>query len=203
MISLYLPGTSRLHRCPVRIKLVVLALAGMLVFPVTDPLVLLAVLVGVLALYGSLGKAGLAQVAALKPLVSLLAIIFALHALTGDWLTGFTAILRLVAMVLAANLVSITSRMDDMLEAVRPLFLPLEWFGWSSRKPALAVSLVIRFAPVLLSVYGSLREAFQARSGKSTSWRLISPFLLQSLAMSENVAEALSARGGAEGFPRR
>ncbi|WP_417667966.1 energy-coupling factor transporter transmembrane component T family protein [Roseibium sp.] len=203
MISLYLPGTSWLHRCPVRVKLLLLALAGMAVLPITDPLALMAVLAVVLGLYASLGKEGLGQVKALKPMLSLLVIIFALHAVTGDWMTGVTAVLRLLAMVLAANLVSITSRMDDMLEAVRPLFVPLEFFGVSARKPALAVSLVIRFAPVLLSVYASLREAYQARTGKRTSWRLMAPFLLQSLSMSENVAEALTARGGAEGLIRK
>ncbi|MEP3301425.1 MAG: energy-coupling factor transporter transmembrane protein EcfT [Roseibium sp.] len=200
MISLYLPGQSWLHRCSVRLKLFSLAVASLLIFPISDPRLLGVVLIVVVALYGSLGPQGLRQLKALKPLASLVAIIFLLHVVAGSWLEGVTAVLRLVAMVLLANLVSITTRMDDMMEAVMTLFAPLKVFGMSPRKPALAVTLVLRFAPVLLSVFSSLREAYQARCGKRTSWRLMAPFLLQSLAMSENVAEALSARGGADGL---
>ncbi|MEJ8476833.1 energy-coupling factor transporter transmembrane component T family protein [Roseibium algae] len=200
MISLYLPGQSWLHRCSVRLKLVVLAIASVLILPVSDLVLLGAALAVVLSLYVSLGSGGLRQLKALKPLTSLLVIIFFLHGITGNWHEGFVAVLRLVVMVLLANLVSVTTRMDDMMEAVLPLFSPLRLFGMSQKKPALAVTLVLRFAPVLLSVYASLREAFQARSGRRTSWRLMAPFLLQSLIMSENVAEALSARGGAAGL---
>lgn len=202
MISVYLPGSSWIHRTPVRLKLLVLAAISMVILPVQDPLVLGAVLAAVLALYITLGRDGLKQVLLLKPLVSLLLVIFVLHGVSGSWIAGLTSILRLVSMVLLANFVSVTTRMDDMLEAVMPIFAPLKLFGMSPRKPALAVTLVIRFAPVLLSVYSSLREAYQARTGKRGSWRLIAPFALQALKMSENVAEALTARGGADGLAK-
>lgn len=200
MISVYLPGASWIHRTPVRLKLIALAAISMAILPVHDPGVLGAVLAGVLALYATLGPEGLKQVRLLRPLASLLAIILLLHGIGGSWAEGLVVVLRLVAMVLLANLVSITTRMDDMLDAVLPLFHPLKVFGVSPKKPALAVTLVIRFAPVLLSVYSSLAEAYRARTGKRGSWRLVAPFALQALRMSENVAEALTARGGADGL---
>ena len=200
MISVYLPGTSWIHRMPVRLKLLVLAAVTMAILPVHDPLVLGAVLAGVLGLYATLRPEGLKQVLLLRPLASLLLIIFLLHGISGSWVEGLVAVQRLVSMVLLANLVSVTTRMDDMLEAVMPLFYPLKAFGVSPKKPALAVALVIRFVPVLLSVYSSLAEAYRARTGKRGSWRLIAPFALQALRLSENVAEALTARGGAAGL---
>lgn len=200
MISVYLPGASWIHRTPVRVKLIALAALSMAILPVQDPLVLGAVLAGVLALYATLGPEGLKQVRLLRPLITFLAIIFLLHGIGGSWTEGLVAVLRLVSMVLLANLVSVTTRMDDMLEAVMPIFYPLKPFGVSPKKPALAVTLVIRFAPVLLSVYSSLAEAYRARTGKRGSWRLVAPFALQALRMSENVAEALTARGGADGL---
>ncbi len=200
MISLYLPGNSWIHRTPVRLKLIALAVASVMILPVTDPWILAGVLAVTLGLYATLGRDGLKQVLLLRPLVSLLVIIFALHGISGSWSEGVAAVLRLVSMVLLANFVSVTTRMDDMLEAVLPLFYPLKLIGMSPRKPALAVTLVIRFAPVLFSVYEALREAYQSRTGRRGSWRLIAPFALQSLRMSENVAEALSARGGADGL---
>lgn len=203
MISLYLPGETWIHKMPVRLKLLGLAAVSIAVFPVADPIILGGVLLVVLALYASLGGAGMRQVLLLRPLLPLLAIIFFLHGLSGSWVMGLTSVLKLVAMVLLANLVSVTTRMDDMLDAVQPLFWPLGLFGASPRKPALAVALVIRFAPVLLSVYSSLREAYQARTGRRGSWRLVAPLALQALRMSENVAEALTARGGADGLDQK
>ena len=200
MISVYLPGASWIHRTPVRLKLLALAMISMAILPVHDPLALGAVLAGVLGLYATLGSKELKQVLLLRPLVSLLLIIFLLHGIGGSWTEGFVAVVRLVAMVLLANLVSVTTRMDDMLEAVMPLFYPLKIFGVSPKKPALAVTLVVRFAPVLLAVYSSLAEAYRARTGKRGSWLLVAPFALQALRMSENVAEALTARGGADGL---
>ncbi|WP_346907299.1 energy-coupling factor transporter transmembrane component T [uncultured Roseibium sp.] len=200
MISVYLPGTSWLHRMPARLKLLLLAALSMAILPVQDPLVLGGVFAAVLAFYATLGPQGLKQVRLLRPLASLLLIIFLLHGIGGSWMEGLVAVMRLVSMVLLANLVSVTTRMDDMLEAVMPLFYPLKIFGVSPKKPALAVTLVIRFVPVLLSVYSSLAEAYRARTGKRGSWRLVAPFALQALRLSENVAEALTARGGAAGL---
>lgn len=203
MISIYLPGATWIHKMPVRLKLIALAAVSIAVFPIEDPLILTGVLLIVLGLYATLGSEGLKQVLLLRPLLSLLVIIFLLHGLSGSWLLGLASVLKLVAMVLLANLVSVTTRMDDMLDAVQPLFFPLKLVGASPRKPALAVALVIRFAPVLLSVYASLREAYQARTGRRGSWRLVAPLALQALRMSENVAEALTARGGADGLDQK
>ncbi|ADZ69030.1 energy-coupling factor transporter transmembrane component T family protein [Polymorphum gilvum] len=200
MISLYLARRSWAHRLPPRLKLVGLAAAGMALLPASDPLVLAALLAGVLGLYGALGRDGLAQVAAVRPLALVLAVILALHWIGGSLTDGVVAVLRLLVMVLLANFVSVTTRMDDMLDAVAPLFAPMRLIGLSPRKPALAVTLVLRFVPVLLAVFAGLREAYQARTGGRTSWRLVAPFALQALALSDHVAEALTARGGADGL---
>lgn len=200
MISLYLPQQSWAHRLNPRAKLLALAVASLLVLPVDDLTVMAGLLASALLLYASLGRTGLAQVRLLRPLATILLVLLAIHAVSGTFQEGVVAVLRLVVMVLLANFVTVTTRMDDMLDAIRPLFVPLEWIGLSSRRPALALTLILRFAPVLLSVYGQLQDAYQARTGRRASWRLIAPFALQALKMSENVAEALSARGGADGL---
>ena len=200
MIAAQIQGPSWLHALPTRLKLLALLVSGAALFPLESP-VILAICVGfVVALYASLGSKGLAQLRLLRPFAFMMAFILALHAFSGTIENGISVVLRLTAMVLLANLVSVTTRMDDMLDAVYPVFLPLKWIGGSPRKPALAVTLVIRFAPVLLNVYGCLQDAFRARTGRHSSWRLIAPLALQALKMSENVAEALTARGGSKGL---
>ncbi|WP_186415059.1 energy-coupling factor transporter transmembrane protein EcfT [Pannonibacter sp. P2PFMT1] len=200
MISLYLPGTSLLHRLPAGVKLIGLAAASLMFFPVDSPVVLAAGGCAVLAVYAALGRTALKQLSLLRPLLPLFAVLLALHWLSGSLMGGVIVLLRLLLLVMLANLVTMTTRMDDMLEAISPLFRPLAFFGVSPRRPALAVTLVLRFLPVLLALSAAQREAYQARTGKRSSWRLLAPFALQALAMADHVGEALVARGGADGF---
>ncbi|GAB2207744.1 energy-coupling factor transporter transmembrane component T [Roseibium sp. ROS1] len=202
MMSVYLQGNSWAHRIPAGLKLLAVAVASLLLLRYTSFWVLLPALAGVLLCYASLGREGLAQLKLLRAMSFLLAVLLALHWVSGSLLEGVTIILRLAIMILAANFVSVTTRMDDMLNAVQPLFRPLEFLGFSPRKPALGVALVLRFAPYMLVVFGQLREAWQARTGTQNSWRLLAPFAIQSLSMSDHVAEALKARGGSEGLSR-
>lgn len=202
MISIYLQGNSWLHKSPAGLKLLAVAIASLLLFQATSISVFIVCLVAVIGLYATLGREGLAQVKLLRGLALFLGILLLLHWVSGTFWEGVAVILRLIVLVLAANLVSVTTRMDDMLEAVTPLFKPLEWFGLSARKPALGVALVLRFAPYMMQVFSRLREAYQARTGARTSWRLLPPLAVQCLRMSDNVADALRARGGSEGIPK-
>lgn len=203
MMSVYLSDHSWAHRLPAGLKLLVVAIGSLLLFKTQTIWVFLVCFAAVLAAYVSLGRGGVERLRLLKGLSIFLAAILALHWLSGTVMEGIAAVLRLCVMVLAASFVSMTTRMDDMLAAVMPLFRPLEWLGFSARKPALGVTLVLRFAPHLIEIFGMLREAFQARTGQKTSWRLIAPFALQALKMSDNVSEALAARGGSEGMAPR
>ncbi len=199
MMSVYLQGNSWAHRLPAGPKLLVVAVGSFFLFKTQDIWVFLVCLTAVLAAYASLGRGGLERLRLMKGLSIILAAILLLHWISGTALEGVVSVLRLCVMVLAASFVSMTTRMDDMLAAVTPIFKPLEWLGLSARKPALGVTLVLRFAPHMMEVFAMLREAYQARTGRRMSWRLFAPFALQALKMSDNVSEALAARGGSEG----
>jgi len=200
VISLYLTRKTWAHRLPAASKLIGLAALSFAVLPVENLGLLSLLFVLVLAAYASLGREGLRVLLTLTPLVLALVLIAALHWLNGSLVMGLITVLRLSVMVLLANFVSVTTRMDDMLAVVMKVFAPLQVFGFSPRKPALAVTLVLRFAPVLLAIFYALGEAHRARTGQRGSWRLVAPFALQSLALADHVAEALTARGGAGGM---
>ncbi|WP_281926925.1 energy-coupling factor transporter transmembrane component T family protein [Roseibium album] len=202
MISIYLQGNSWLHRIPAGLKLLAVAIASLILFQVKSPWVFLACLAVVAVCYASLGRQGVAQLKLLRGLSYFLGILLLFHWVSGTFLEGVSVILRLLVLVLAANLVSVTTRLDDMLDAVKPLFMPLEWIGLSARKPALGVALVLRFAPYMMQIFSRLSEAYQARAGSMNSWKLLPPLAIQCLRMSDNVADALRARGGSEGLPR-
>lgn len=203
MISLYLAERTWLHRVPAGWKLLALALISLAVTPLNSLPLMTLLLVAVLALYASLGRGVLARIALLRPLWPLFVILLALHAWNGDIAFGLVVSLRIVAMVLLANAVTMTTRMDAMMDAVEPLLRPLTFFGVSPRAVALAVAMMIRFVPLLFALWEALNESWRARTGRRGGWRLLAPFCIQTLRLSHHTAEALAARGGAPRGSRR
>lgn len=202
MISGYLSDETWLHRIPAGPKLIVLAIAASIAFPIEDWRLLLAGLGVVLLLFASGGRAAIRRIADIRSFLPLLAIVFALHALTGNWIGGANTILRLLTMILLANLLSMTTTMQQMMNALRPVLEVLRPLGVNPEKVALALSLVIRFVPVLGANWEARADAWRARTGRRPSWRLVGPFVVETLRMADQVAEALDARGFAQ-LPKR
>ncbi|MFY0663168.1 MAG: energy-coupling factor transporter transmembrane protein EcfT [Natronospirillum sp.] len=196
MISLYLAQRSWLHRTPAGIKLLALAVVSISLFPVSH-LGLMGSALGItLALYASIGREAVKQLRLLKPLLPLFLLIFLLQWWSIGWADGLLLVLRMATLVLLANLVTLTTRMDDMMAALRPLFWPLQVFGVNPARIAFAVALLIRFVPVLMAVVLNLLDAWRARGGGKQVWKLAVPLTIQAIRMSDHVAEAIAARGG-------
>ncbi len=203
MISLYLSQKSWLHDIPAGSKLLVLCVCSVLVLPVDSLSLIFGFLIIVLLLYFSAGQEALSQIKLLYPLVPFLLLILILHIWTGSLTEGLVAVGRLLAMILLANLVSMTSRMTDMMAAMKPVFAPLSLVGLPAQKVSIAVALMVRFAPVLFALIEALGESWKARSRRRPRWRLIAPFTIQALKMSDTVAEALQSRGGSGGIAQQ
>ena len=201
MISLYLAQRSWLHQVPAGIKLLALAVVSVALFPVTELWLMGFALVVTFALYASTGREALKQLRLLKPLLPLFVLIFLLQWWSIGWVGGLLLVLRMGTLILLANLVTLTTRMDDMMAALRPLFWPLRLFGVQPARIAFAVALLIRFVPVLMAVVHSLLDAWRARGGGKHVWKLAVPLTIQAIRMSDHVAEAIAARGGISPAP--
>ncbi len=79
--------------------------------------------------------------------------------------------------------------------ALMPILKPLALIGLPYKKITLAVALVIRFVPMLMSCWQAREESWRARTGRRTSVRLIAPFIVETLRLAHHVAETLDARG--------
>ncbi len=184
-----------LHHVPAGFKLAGLALFSLLLLPVDDWRILAGVLAMVLAVYAGFGRAGFARLALLRPLIPLLVIVGGVQALSGGWHAGAVVSLRLLAMLLLADLVSMTTTMSALMDVLAPLFNLLRPLGVNPRKMALAVALVLRFVPVLLMRWRAREEAWKARSHRRVPVRLVAVFLADILQLADRVAESLDARG--------
>ncbi len=194
MLSSHLSGDTVLHRLPAGAKLAGLAAATVVVLPVAAPAPALAVLAAVAALYAVAGREAVRRMGRVGPLVPVLAVVLVAQGLLASWGEGVAVVARILAMVWLANLVTMTTRMDDMLDTLAVPFAPLKAVGLPPRTVALAVTLVVRFVPVLLEEWGRLAEAWRARTGRRPGIGLLAPFALRVLDLSERVGETLAAR---------
>lgn len=197
MLTLTSPVETCLHRLPAGAKLGALAALVPALLTLQSPLWLSLALLGVLALHLSGGgRFVLRALVQLRPLWPFGVVLVLWHLWTGDYRSGAALLLRLVTAVMAANLVTMTTRLGDMLAAIESLARPLAPI-LPPRRLAIAFGMVLRFLPAMSEIMAHLREAWQARSPRRAHWRVLVPALLAALDDAEHAAEALRARGGA------
>jgi biotin transport system permease protein len=184
-----------LHRVPAGVKLVGLALLSVLLLPLGDWRILAGVLAIIAMVYAGFGRVGMARLQLLRPLLPLLVIVGGVQAASGGWNAGAVVTMRLVAMLLLADLVSMTTTMSALMEVLAPALRMLRPLGVNPRKMALAVALVLRFVPVLLTRWRAREEAWKARTHRRVPPRLVAAFVADILQLADRVAEALDARG--------
>ncbi|PWE33772.1 ABC transporter permease [Maritimibacter sp. 55A14] len=197
MIALTSPIETPWHRLPAGPKLALLCavtLGLVLTGSLSVQLGALAAVAGLYLLPGrDFARAGLW---ALRPLIPFLVVIFLWHWFTETALQGAGIAARLLAAVGLANLVTMTTRLDDMIGVLRRVLAPLRRLGLRTGALEIAIAMVIRFIPVLAIKGRALTEAWRARAKGRPGWRVVAPFTLLAIDDAEHVAEALRARGG-------
>jgi len=196
MLALTCPVETPLHRVPVGAKLLGLALFVLIITQLKAPALawLAVLLVGVLHM--ALGvQILLFSISLLRPLLPFLLIIALWHAYTGTLAQGSTTGARMIAAVALANLITMTSRLSDIV-ALLERSLAIFNRTLQARRLALAIALVIRFTPVLRDKSDLLADAWRARRNTQPRWQILPPLALAAIDDAERVAEALSARGG-------
>ncbi|MFP3340670.1 energy-coupling factor transporter transmembrane component T, partial [Micrococcus sp. SIMBA_131] len=72
---------------------------------------------------------------------------------------------------------------------------PLHRLGVRTESISLAISLTFRFIPVLTSVVREVREAQSARGLERSVFAIAIPSIIRTLRMSEEISDAIDARG--------
>jgi len=194
-LGLYLHGDSLIHRLPPGGKLGAMLSTGIVVFFIGEPWLLLGLLglVGALAAIARLpGRALLQQ---LRPVVLLLLIILLVHALATDWTTGLVTVLRFAVVIGLALIITLTTRVSDLIEALETGLQPLARCGVDPARLSLMLALAIRLIPLLLEQLQAIREAQQARGLDRNLLALLAPLLIKTLRMADDLTDAIDARG--------
>ncbi|MDI6630436.1 MULTISPECIES: energy-coupling factor transporter transmembrane component T family protein [Rhodococcus] len=196
MIGLYRPGTSLLHRMSPGSKLLALifAILGTVIFART-PLEVAAVAVLVAALFAVARIPAKVALAQLRPVLWMLLIIGVFQVIITTWQRAVVVCGVLVISVALAALVTLTTRVTDMLDTVTRALGPVRRFGVDPDRIGLLLALAIRCIPLLASI---VQEVSQARKARGLQWSmtaLATPVLVRALRTADAMGDALVARG--------
>tara|TARA_R110001583_G_scaffold9433_2_gene44739 strand:+ start:4175 stop:4801 length:627 start_codon:yes stop_codon:yes gene_type:complete len=197
MISLTSPIETAAHHYNAGVKLLILCLVTLVLFFIDNIVFHSLFLLFVVTLYALPGllffKSGFKHLKVLWPFILVVGV---WHLWTNEIQLGAIIIMRLISAVALANLVTMTTRLSDMIDVVRFLASPLQRFGINTKALEISIALVIRMTPVLISKGQSLSWAWRARTKRRSGWKIILPFTVLALDDADHVAEALRARGG-------
>ncbi|HYD64830.1 energy-coupling factor transporter transmembrane component T, partial [Azospirillum sp.] len=94
-----------------------------------------------------------------------------------------------------ATLVTLTTRVSDMVETLERALAWLRPLGVNAGKVSLMLALTIRLVPVLLAQAQEIRMAQRARGVERSAVALLVPLMVKTLRMADDLADALEARG--------
>ncbi|GEP33211.1 cobalt ABC transporter [Nocardioides szechwanensis] len=195
LVGVYQPGETLLHRLPVGVKVLGLgafSLTVVLVRDVRASWVFLAVALG-LAL---LARVRLGVLARAARVVLLFAVFVA--ALQWWWYGRDKAIetlVDLVALALAAIVVSATTPVNAMLDALIRWVRPLRHVGVDPERVALTFALAIQSLPGTVALALETRDAARARGLGRHPRAYLTPFVIRVVARAHETGDALHARG--------
>lgn len=192
--GLYIEGRSALHRASAGAKILAMIALGTGVFLTPDWPVVGFVIVTVLLLYPASGFGPRIIWAQIKPILWLLAIFFAVQLWLNDWQAGLLVVTRIAAIVMFASLVTLTTKTSDLLSSLERAMGLLRPLGVNPEKVSLAISMVLRFIPVIATVASEIRDAQRARGLDRSILAMIVPLIIRTLKMADDVADAIEAR---------
>lgn len=196
MLTLYRPGSGWMHRAPAGPKALVLLLVvlGVSLLPSTYAAAGVAAGLTVAGYLGSgLGLRVLAgQILAVRWVI---AVTLVSQLIFLGFEPAIVNTSRVLAALLLAGLLVLTTRVTDLLDAFERALAPLARLGVDPRRVSLLLTVAINTVPVLARLAIGVREAQRARGARGGVVTFVVPFLVVSLKHADELGEALTARG--------
>ncbi|MBB6170569.1 biotin transport system permease protein [Nocardiopsis mwathae] len=194
-IGLYVPGDSPLYRLPAGAKLLVLMAVVTVVIAAGNVWVAAGAAAAAASAYPLCGLSPRYVWRMLRPVLPFLVVIAAFQGLLGDWPTAARVCAQLAAAVLLAALVTLTTRVSEMLALFERLAHPLRHAGVRPDRVALVLALTIRSIPMVEAAMRASREAYRARGLRGRPHLMVVPVIVGLIRSAEATGEAMAARG--------
>lgn len=191
--DLYVFGDSPLHRARPLVKILALVVfcTGLFLFDHWAVIVIAGLMVAAgFALAGLHPRHGFA---ALRPTLWILAAIFGVQVWLADLALAGFIVSRFALLILAASLVTLTTTAGEFVEGIEAGLKHAP--GWVPKaRIALAISLTLRFIPLVRSVLIEVRQAQMARGLERNIPALLVPLVVRTLKHADETAQAIQAR---------
>ena len=193
--GLHEPGRSVLHRLPAGAKFAALLASAIVIVLVDSPPVLGCAVLAVVAGYLLARISPRRCWQAARLVLPVAAAVFALQWWLRDPDSALVVSLRLCAAVGAANLFTLTTRVEDLIAAVERALRPGRRLGLRPERIGLLAGLTLQAVAALSTIAAQTREAQRARGADRSPTAFAVPFLVRTLRHADELGEALAARG--------
>ncbi|GAB19172.1 putative ABC transporter permease protein, partial [Gordonia effusa NBRC 100432] len=181
-MGVYQPGHSVLHRLPIGVKLIGLAVLIIFISIWVNSLARLGVAAAIVAAVYLLGairpRAATTQ---LRPVLWTIGFIFILQLILTNWQRALVVCGILLASVALAIAVTLTTRTVDMLASINRMLSPLRLVGVRTDRLALGFALAIRAIPLMVELVRQVEEARHARNLPLRASTMVTPLVISAL----------------------
>ncbi|ALO66955.1 hypothetical protein AS189_11185 [Arthrobacter alpinus] len=208
MVAGYVPGASLIHRTPLALKaallfaVAVLCLASPLISVMVGALTTTATVVLVVAAHCVAGLSWQRMWRAVRMMLIFLVLIAAYQWWQHGALTAWQVIAAIVATVLASNVLTATTPVDELLDGLAALVRPLQRFGADPERFSLTVALMLRSIPFVIGAFADVRDAARARGLERNLLARSLPVVIATVGYARATGEALAARGLGDPEPK-
>lgn len=195
LLGMHRPGTTWLHRLPAGAKLLGILVLAVVVVAVRGPVsavVALAAAVGLGAYAGLTAREGLRT---LRGLLLVAVLLGGFQAWNNGWARAVESVGDLLALVVLATVLTLTTPVDEVLDALVVAMRPLRRLGVDPDRVALTISLALRAIPTTVAIAEETRDAAVARGLERSPRARLVPLVVRVVAHARATGDALHARG--------
>jgi len=193
--GLYRPGSSWLHRAPAGAKLALLAALTTVLVVLRSPAAVGVAAVVCLLGYAVAGWGPVVALTQVRPLRWVLLLLVPFQLWTAGPRAALVVVGTLVVAVAAACLVTLTTRVSDLLDTLVRLLAPLRLLRVDPERAGLALALAVRSVPVIGAAAHEVADARRARGLERNVRALAVPLVVRTVRHAERTGDALAARG--------
>ncbi|MDH6679918.1 biotin transport system permease protein [Rhodococcus sp. LBL1] len=195
-LGLYTPGTSLLHRMSPGPKLIAMIVAILAVtILVRQPWQLIPAVLVVAACYAVARIPARVALSQLRPLLWALLLIAVFQVVFTGWARALVVCGTILLAVALAALVTLTTRVTDMLDTISRALRPLRHVGVNPDRAGLVLAMTLRCIPLLTGIVQQVSDARKARGLGFSLRALAVPVVVSALMTAEAMGDALAARG--------
>jgi len=195
LTSTFQPGTSLLHRSGAGVKLLGLLIFSTVLVAWQSPVMVMVTFVLAVGLYAVGGFGTRTLVAQVWPLRWIVLLLVPFQWWTAGWQVAAAVVGTLVVAVAGAALISLTTRVTDLLDVITCALRPARALGVDPDRVALLLALTIRAVPVIAGTLHDARDARRARGLEHSTRALVTPIVVRTIRHADRVGDALAARG--------